>query len=64
MATQVTLVRKNLFERNRTSLFDALLDVTFISIFSYEMIILYFFMNCVMHVYDWPSESLYVNAYH
>jgi len=62
-ASHVTFVSKNLLERDRTSLFDTMLDVAFISIFSYELIILYIFVNCVTHVYDWPHDSLYVNIY-
>ena len=60
MAMHVTLVSEKLLERNRTSLFDALLDVALISIFTYEMFILYISVNRVMHVYDWPSENLHM----
>jgi hypothetical protein len=40
-----------------------LLDVALVSILTYEMIILYISVNCVVHVYDWPSDNLYMNIY-
>ncbi len=56
MTMPVTLVNKKLLESNRTGLFDALLNVTLISILTYEMTILYISVNCVMHVYNWPDS--------
>ena len=56
MTMHVTLVNEKLLESNRTGLFDALLNVTLISILTYEITILYISVNCVMHVYNWPDS--------
>ncbi len=56
MTMHVTLVNEKLLESHRTGLFDALLNVALISIFTYGITILYISVNCVMHVYNWPDS--------